>query len=839
MSGVRESALALASEGFRVFWLPAKRKDTTLKDWPNLATTERATVEEWFSPNSARNIAIATGRGLLVLDVDPKNGGDDGLEALTMAYELPATREARTPSGGRHFYFRVPADLRVANSVESLGQGLDIRGDGGYVAAPPSVTNTGAYTWANDAAIADAPEWLLSETTKPRESQDATGEAESKKNDYTAGELRNLLTHLDPDADYQSWFDIVVAAGRASKGAKDGESWFEAVDSWSAQGAKYKGTAEVRAKWLEADKRETGWGLGHLIDLAKKRGYVPPPPVRMECSSDDFDSHGEAAPAAPTFVVPDAANACTDQRNAARLERASKTLLRSMAGEFYTYNGKVWAPETNESSVHAAKLSAIVGREIESLERQLVPTLARLSADDLASYNSLALLARPSTTATYRKLMQVEAGKAVLGLAERIQELRKWRRECEMLHRQSAALLLLKNLVNLPVDDMDKKRHLLNCANGTVDLRTGTLQPHSSGDYISQIAPTNYDPQADCPRFKAFMLEIMGGDADMVTFMQRSLGYSLTGEIKEQKWWLHVGEGSNGKTTLFDVIRGVAGSSGSSRGFVHTVASTLLAADKAAQRHTTEIADLRGRRLCTASETEDGDRLREALIKNVTGESSLSGRFMYQDNITFESQAKLHLLTNKKPIIKGQDKATWRRIMLVEYRVTAGNEQEVASGAAQKLVDPNLLVNLLTESEGILAWLVQGAVDWYRDGLRIPEKVRLATLSYQKEEDRVAEFVTTECDTDSGSWASLSDIYEVYRLWCGRSGFQPLSKTRLARELSRVVPGFESKEHRRKVGEAWRTVTGSYGLRLHSLTTFESLSTPDDDLSAPPAQTIQ
>lgn len=223
---VRATALALAAEGLRVFPLPPRKKQANMPEWQKRATSDRAQIEQWFPlplnndlvGDPEGNIGIATGNGLLVLDEDPRHGSQVSVTDLQSQHgPLPETRTVRTPSGGRHRYYRVPADRRVPNSCSKLSPGLDIRGDGGYVAAPPSATDQGAYICENPGApIADAPPWLIELATKPRAPKEpnnsGTGSTtENAKHDLTVADARKMLKHLDASCNYETWFGVCVA----------------------------------------------------------------------------------------------------------------------------------------------------------------------------------------------------------------------------------------------------------------------------------------------------------------------------------------------------------------------------------------------------------------------------------------------------------------------------------------------------------------------------------------------------------------------------------------------------------------------------------------------------
>jgi putative DNA primase/helicase len=321
----REDAFALAAQGFRIIPLAPGSKAANLPEWPQRATTDLAELGSMFPApdddpmlNVAQNLAVVTGDGLLVLDVDPKNGGDGSL--LDLQFDqgvLPTTRTVRTPSGGRHFYYRVPPDRHVPNSTSKLGPGLDIRGDGGYVAAPPSKTEKGEYVWENtDTPVADAPAWLIEKATEPRTAKAASESASNEipQHRLTIADAREMLGHLDPNTDYNEWAENLWSIRRIARGAQDGSQppdWFALGDKWSrgdlknppAPVASYQGFDAVKAKMLEADKRP-GYGAKHLIEAAKVSGWKPTAEqeVRMTRQNVAPTDEFEVVPTAPNVT---------------------------------------------------------------------------------------------------------------------------------------------------------------------------------------------------------------------------------------------------------------------------------------------------------------------------------------------------------------------------------------------------------------------------------------------------------------------------------------------------------------------------------------------------------
>jgi putative DNA primase/helicase len=241
------------------------------------------------------------------------------------------------------------------------------------------------------------------------------------------------------------------------------------------------------------------------------------------------------------------------------------------------------------------------------------------------------------------------------------------------------------------------------------------LRAHAAADLITKLAPVVHDPAAQCPRFKRFLGEIFRGDQDVVDFLQRWYGYAATGITREQALLIKFGPGGNGKSTLGEVLDGVLGeySTPATLGLLTSKSSSDTA-------HHAEIADLLGRRLVTASESEDGAKLKEALLKQLTGGDALKGKRLYGQLFSFKPTHKIELLTNHKPIIKGSDFSVWRRIMLLNFPVKFGSADEVQAGEAVAVRDTTLGAALCAELPGILVWVVEGARLWNAHGLKPP-----------------------------------------------------------------------------------------------------------------------
>jgi P4 family phage/plasmid primase-like protien len=315
-----------------------------------------------------------------------------------------------------------------------------------------------------------------------------------------------------------------------------------------------------------------------------------------------------------------------------------------------------------------------------------------------------------------------------------------------------AMLELAKSEIPVSPDELDADPWLLNAPNGTVDLRTGELRAHRREDLLTKMAGTEYHPAAPASAWGAFLERVLPGE-DLRTFVQRSVGYSATGETSEQVMFINHGGGANGKSTSQEAVSAALGDYA-----MRTPTETLLA--KRVGGVPNDVARLKGARFVAASETEEGRRLAESLVKDLTGQDTISARFMRAEWFDFKPTHKLWLSTNHKPEIRGTDNAIWRRIRLIPWSVTIPPAER----------DLKLSEKLCAELPGILAWIVQGCLAWRRDGLRAPDEVRQATSEYRAEMDLLAGFFEDCCVVHRNAEVGATDLYNTYKSWAETSG---------------------------------------------------------------------
>jgi len=343
------------------------------------------------------------------------------------------------------------------------------------------------------------------------------------------------------------------------------------------------------------------------------------------------------------------------------------------------------------------------------------------------------------------------------------------------LHSMNAAplramLSLAQSEPGIPVQvgDLDPSLWHLNVANGLLDLRNGRLEPHNRNALATRIADIAYDPAATAPTFESFLYRVFAGDQQLIGFLQRLVGYCLTGSTAEQILVVLHGRGANGKSTLVELLRDLLGD------YATTMPPDLLVQrrDGAPQPH--GLVRLRGARLVAATETEDGARLSVALVKQLTGGDTITARRLYGEFFDFRPVAKFVLSTNHKPVIRDSTESIWRRVRLIPFEVTVPPAER----------DPKLPERLRAELPGVLAWAVRGCLAWQEGGLGQAAAVDAATGSYRADSDPLGEFLTDCCLVGEHFHAPASLLYSAWRQWADGRGEQPGSSTALGRRLT-------------------------------------------------------
>jgi putative DNA primase/helicase len=328
----------------------------------------------------------------------------------------------------------------------------------------------------------------------------------------------------------------------------------------------------------------------------------------------------------------------------------------------------------------------------------------------------------------------------------------KWALASQNESRMNAMLSQARPYLAVGMEELDRDPWLVNCQNGTLDLRTGKLKDHDPGDLITKIVPVDYDPDAPAPRFHRFLKEALVDDA-LIKFVKRYSGYTLTGITRERLLAILYGFGKNGKTTLTELLHEVLGDYAR-----NTDVETLLI--KKYQGVGNDVAALKGARFVSAAEVEKGRRLAESKVKQLTGRDTVTARFLFGENFDFKPEFKLWLSTNNKPVIQGTDDAIWDRIRLIPFTQRFDGRN----------ADPKLPDKLRNELAGVFAWMVEGCLEWQEHGLEEPKTVTDATRQYREEMDTLTSFLDETCVTGPNYRVLAEGLYQRYATWCDKSG---------------------------------------------------------------------
>lgn len=708
LSMMGKSALWYARKlGWRVIPVrPGDKAPPLIRRWQHEASSDEAQIVEWWTQWPEANIALLCGpeSGVWALDVDPRHGGDVWLDGALAGRELPATPRSQTPAGGWHAFFAWPLD-RIVPPKASVETGVDIRGRASYVVLPPSKRPDGDYVWRADARPGDlpfaaAPEWL---------------------------------------------FDLLLPKTPLPTGLAPREG---APAAAPVEEALTKGRRTPALTSLAGTLRRRGLGkdeiLAALRPVNARRCDPPLPESALEHIASSMERYQPGAPIAggDSLIAQAEANApggLTDEGKVellAALERLRDHSDRSLAALFVELYGRdlrycqawrswlVWTGRRWELDD-----SGRVFEFAKGIARRIYDVLPGLDGPRQSSLAKLAV-----------QLGQAQRIKSLLGLAQ--------------------------SEPGIPVkpDELDSHPDLIGTPAGVVDLRDGSLSAHSRDLLLTAETAAQFLRDAECPTFTKFLNEIMAGRPELAGFVQRALGYALTGRTNEQVLFILHGGGANGKSTLLEAVRSTLGRDFTANADTATFMGGGGRGDGSAA--SPNLAALQGKRLATIFESGEGRRLDEELVKQVTGGDPITARRLYGAPFEFFPHFKLFLSCNHLPNIKGTDHAIWRRIKLIPFGVTFGEARQ----------DKKLGEKLSAEAPGILSFLVAGAVAWYRDGLGSVPDVTEAVENYRQEMDVIGEFVRERCRVGEGEWEPAGLLYGAYRAWAQCRGERPLSQ---------------------------------------------------------------
>ncbi len=337
----------------------------------------------------------------------------------------------------------------------------------------------------------------------------------------------------------------------------------------------------------------------------------------------------------------------------------------------------------------------------------------------------------------------------------------KWSYDSECTARLAAMLNAAKSVAPIAAygSQFDTNSWVLNCLNGTVDLRTGKLRSHSPADMITKLAPVQFDPTAKLELWDNFLRTATDNDDSMVEFLQVAVGYSSTGSTAEEKLFFVWGPTASGKSTLLEAVKATLGDYAQTANFESFIRRQQVGSAR------NDIAKLAGARFVVSIEVDEGKRLAEGLVKMLTGGDTISARFLYKEEFEFMPQFKLWLAANDAPQVKDTDEALWRRILRVPFEHTIPEQDQ----------DPKVKATLRDAKiagPAILAWIVQGCLKWQQQGLRVPEVIEQSTEEYRQSQDPLREFYEADCIFRPTAFVPIKDLKEAYEKWAEEVGIE-------------------------------------------------------------------
>ena len=321
----------------------------------------------------------------------------------------------------------------------------------------------------------------------------------------------------------------------------------------------------------------------------------------------------------------------------------------------------------------------------------------------------------------------------------------------------------------LPVtnETFDNDFNLFNVQNGFINLIKGQLSEHERSNYFTKISNVEYTDKADCPKWDEFLDDIFLGNQELVRFIQRAVGYSLSGHTSEQVLFVLYGNGRNGKSVFLDILNEVFGN------YSTNIQPQAIMASKNNSDASPEIAKLDGARLVTTTEPNEGERFDEGLLKQLTGGDIVSARKLYENEFEFTPQFKLWMATNHKPYVRGRDEGIWRRFVIIPF------DKQIPLHE----IDRDLTKKLKRELPAIMRWCVDGFLEWQRIGLSEPAIIKEQRDEYRTEMDSISAFIEECCETDYKFKISASELFSAYDNWAKRNNQHKMTNVKFAAEM--------------------------------------------------------
>ena len=689
-------------------------------------------------------IGFITGGGFVALDFDEccdevtREVRPDVLEIVTSLNSY-----AEYSPSGRGVRVFVLGTLAGENHT---GKDYELYAEGAYV------TVTGAVLPESPLEVAEGGEVLAELYARAKQAQSDAKEARKAGKPKMAGIASPVTgeqgsSRITAPSENRSDADVLELARRSSSGHQFDGLWAGNWDGYKSQSEAELALANYLAFFagsgnesqVESLMRQSGMARDKFDNsLGGGRTYLSHTVASAFDGRTDFYTGGRSARKSPALVLPNGMastgpanltdpSTLTDVGLARRLVLEARGTLRYCREQrgWLAYNGKRYEHDDGLAAAHVAKKVA------DKLWQELA-ALPQAQRDASASFVKAASSARSIEAAV--KLARSEPG------------------------------------VVVTVAELDTDPYLLNCKNGTLDLRTLTLRQHSPADLLTHLAAVEFDQTANAPTWRKFVDDVAGGDKELAGFLQRSCGLALSGDVSEQVLWLHYGEGRNGKSTMLNVMTELMGS------YAGPAPLDMLLVKNRNKEVETQFASLAGKRLVTAVEADSGVRFSEAATKLLTGGDTVQARRLYENPWALKPTWKLHVAANHKPLVRGVDEGIWRRLMLTPWLQRFDGHRE----------DKKLKEKLMAELPGILVWCVAGFSQWQAGGLKPPASVMDATKEYRSENDAIGTWMAECCLVDAHSVTKADELYRSFKLWCEDRGEHAKTATAFGLEMEKL-----------------------------------------------------
>ncbi|MBO6584755.1 MAG: bifunctional DNA primase/polymerase [Gracilimonas sp.] len=695
-------------------------KHPRIRNWTEKASNDPGQIREWWQKWPEANIGIVCGRlsNIVVLDMDPRHKGEESLEALEQELGVfTQTTTIMTGGGGKHFYYLYPGENKIRNSSGKLGEGLDVKTDGGYVVAPGSLHKSGSkYDFLFGLEeIKPFPDKLVKRLRNHRKTENKPDLSSSDP--IWEGKRNDTL------------FSIGVELRK--RGANRIQIESELIDINRLRCNPPLENSEIKSIANSASKGP-GSVNGNFMKNAENEEYG--------LWDTEFGNANE-------FV-----------------ERFTEEVRYNIDGKHWlVWDGARWKKDPNE---------LIVSGYAKKLIEKMYEEASKIKDTELRD----------------KKIQHIKKSAKGTGI--------------------NAILTIARTDLRIRITEnqLDQRLMMITLENLTYDLDSGKKLKHNPNHFITKKLPFSFDSKARGQRWREFVLQIMNGDEEMASFLQEAVGYSLTGLTSEQCLFFLYGQGKNGKTTFVEVLMKLFDE------YACKAENRMIMDVGNSSAIPNDVARLNGHRFVLFSEIQEGRRLDEAKVKNLTGGDTITARFLRQEFFDFEPSHTIWLFGNHKPLISGTDDGIWRRLRLIKF----------ARQFSEKERDRHLREKLYKELPGIFNWALEGLEKWKGNGRRlaIPEKVKRETLNYRGEMDVLTSFIQETCKEGVTYSCSNKELRSAYELWCSENGLQVMSNKTINPKLEQK--GFKKYYSNGRVH--WKGITPVLGNEVEEVEDVEEKS---------------